>query len=199
MRPSLVTKKPMVIRRVMTTIKMTAKTMATSARMTRTRWRFFCCSRSAKSIYYILYHFCLISAKDSLPEAFEEGGLVGGHGGFGGFRGVRRGFGDIVGIGVGVDLLGGDEEPIARGAKRGAGDKGEHRLIGVIDEGFDVGGFDDFLLGDLVGVASGFVVDVDEVAVLEAFEAGEDEFVRVTAVNVAGGVAGDDEVADLPR
>ena len=56
-------------------------------------------------LYYTIF---LVAAKDSLPDALKEGGLVGGHGGAGiGDFGCRGG--DIIGIGVGADLFGGDE------------------------------------------------------------------------------------------
>jgi len=52
-----------------------------------------------------------------------------------------------------ADLLGDDEQAIAGGAERGAGDEGEDRLVGVLDERGDVGWFDNFASGHLVSIA----------------------------------------------
>lgn len=52
---------------------------------------------------------------------------------------------------------------------------------------------------DLVSVARGVVIDVNEVSRDEALESGKDEFIWVATVNIASGVSRNDEVADLPR
>lgn len=63
----------------------------------------------------------------------------------------------------------------------------------------NVGGGDYLLASNGISVAFAFVVDVDEVFFFQAFEAGENEFEVALGVDVAGGVAGYDEVADFSR
>lgn len=51
----------------------------------------------------------------------------------------------------------------------------------------------------MISITDGFVIDIDQIAVFEAFEAGEDKLVLIVTINIAGGVARKDEVSDLSR
>lgn len=49
----------------------------------------------------------------------------------------------------------------------------------------------------LIRIAFGFIVNIDKIARFETFEAGEDKFVRIAAVNIASGMPRNHKVADL--
>lgn len=85
----------------------------------------------------------------------------------------------MLGAVGGRNLISGDEEATSRCADRIASDKSEDGFVGAGNEGGDIGRADNFLASDGVGVADRIVIDVDKVAGFEAFEARENEFVRV--------------------
>lgn len=58
-------------------------------------------------------------------------------------------------------MFGDNEQAVARGAERSAGDKGKDGLVGLVDECGDIGWLDNFAAGHLVGVACRFVVNID--------------------------------------
>lgn len=131
-------------------------------------------------------------AGKKFPDTFKEGGFVGGEvfgGGVGRGVGCGRGFGESGG--GGIDLVGDDKKAIARSAEWCAGDEREDGDVGGVDKGGDVGGFDDFFLFDGISITDGLIIDIDEVAIFEAFEARKDEFVLIIAVDIAGGMSCD--------
>lgn len=96
-------------------------------------------------------------------------------------------------------MLGGNEKTIARSAEWGASNKSEHRLVGFVNQRRNIAWFDGLAADHLVSVAHGIVINVDKIAVFEALKAGENEFVGIATIDVAGGVSGNDEIADLAR
>lgn len=134
-----------------------------------------------------------------VPDTFKEAGFVGGH--FGGGVDISADVALIGGGGVviGGNLLTSDEEAVARSAKRSASDEGNEGFVGIDNESGDVARLDNFFFDDAISVAGGVVIDIDEVAVFEAFETGEDVFVGIAGINVARRVASDDKIADFAR
>lgn len=115
---------------------------------------------------------------EPIPDALKEGWLVGRE--FGVFvdSDGGRGGGRRVVVTRG-NLLASNKEAIARTTKRGTSNQSDERSVGLNDEGGDIGWLDHLTAGNFVSVASGAVVDIDQIALFEAFKAGKDIFIRI--------------------
>ena len=98
-------------------------------------------------------------AKEEATDSFDESGGVSDH--FGGAAVNLKSLG-CAGR-CRRDLLGGDEEAVARSAKRGTSNKSKHWLVSFVDKFRNFGWLNGFKSSNGIGVANTTVVNVDEV------------------------------------
>lgn len=104
--------------------------------------------------------------------------------------------GFLVGGGIGVDLLGGDDEAVQAGADGRAGHEREDRaLVGAKDG--DLVGADRLDIGNLVEIIDIFVLELDFVAFDKLVQKGEDLIVAALGPRIIRAMAGNEDIADF--